>query len=268
MAEVRDLAVAGAAGPLRARLYVPEEAARKDGPVLLFFHGGGWVVGDLDTHDAPCRALARAAGIRVLSVDYRLAPEHPWPGPVDDAEAAFLDVAARAGELGVDAGRIAVGGDSAGGHLAAWVALRTAAAGGPAPAFQLLIYPATDFVGDHGSTATFAEGFLLTKASMDWYEARFVPGAADKAAASPLLAAPAAGLAPAMIVTAGFDPLRDEGEAYGASLRAAGVDVLVRRHPGQVHGFVNAQGVGPEPREAVAEMGALLRRALGVAPQP
>jgi acetyl esterase len=202
----------------------------------------------------------------VLAVDYRLAPEHPWPAPVDDAHAAFLDVASRAAELGIDGARIAVGGDSAGGHIAAWVAHRTAATGGRAPAFQLLVYPATDFVGEHASVALFGQGLLLTKDSMDWYEARFVPAAEDKRAASVLLAEPPAGVAPAMVVTAGFDPLRDEGEAYGAALRAAGADVLVRRHPGQVHGFLNALGVGPGPRLAVAEMGGVLRRALDVRP--
>jgi len=262
MAGVRALTVAGAAGPLGARLYVPAGAGEAPAPLVLFFHGGGWVVGDLDSHDAPCRALAAAAGMRVLAVDYRLAPEHPYPAAVDDAVAAFGDVVARAGELGADPERIAVAGDSAGGHLAAVLAQRCSAGGGRAPAFQLLIYPATDFVGDHRSTALFATGFLLTKASMDWYEAQFVPDPDDKRAASPLLAESLAGMAPAMVVTGGFDPLRDEGEAYAAALRTAGVPVVARRHPGQVHGFFNATGVGSAAHEAIAEIAGVLRGAL------
>jgi acetyl esterase len=162
LAEVRQLTLAGGAGPLQARLYVPGEAQdRPRGPLIVYYHGGGWVTGDLDSHDAPCRALASSSGARVLSVDYRLAPEHPFPAPVDDALAAFRDVVARALELGADPQRVAVAGDSAGGHLAAVTALQSAGTG-PAPAFQLLIYPATDLAEVARSRLTFAEGFLLT----------------------------------------------------------------------------------------------------------
>jgi acetyl esterase len=264
VATVRDVTVAGAAGPLPARLYVPAEAVDGGpGPLVLFFHGGGWVAGDLDTHDAPCRHLARAAGMRVLSVAYRRAPEHPYPAPVEDAVAAFGDVAARAAELGADPARIAVAGDSAGGHLAAMVAQRAATGEHARPAFQVLVYPATDLVEDHPSERLFAEGFLLTKASMDWYEANFLPAGADAHAASPLRAERLDGVAPALVVTAGFDPLRDEGEAYAARLRDAGVRTVLRRHPGQLHGFLNMTGVGTGAREAIAEIGGVLRAGLG-----
>ena len=271
LARVEGLTVAGADGPLPARLYVPDEAS---GPtpsaLLVFFHGGGWVVGDLDTHDGPARLLAASSGARVLAVDYRLAPEHRFPAAVDDALAAFRDAHARAGELGADPARIAVGGDSAGGHLAA-VTAREAAAddGGPAPAFQLLVYPVTDFVEESASRRTFAEGFFLTKESMDFYEDAFLAPGVDRAdpRVSPLRAPDLSGVAPALVVTAGFDPLRDEGEAYAARLRADGVPTLLRRHPGYVHGFFNVLGLGTGPREAVAEMGGVLRAALAPAPR-
>jgi len=259
MAEVTETTVAGGAGPLRARLYVPPEAAGTTrGPLLVFFHGGGNVAGDIDTHDAPCRLLAAGAGVRVLSVDYRLAPEHPFPAAVDDALAAFRDVAARPGAFGADPARLAVGGDSAGGRLAAVVAQHDR------PAFQLLIYPATDNTRVYPSERLFAEGFFLTKESMDWYEDQFLPPGTDPAdpRVSPLLAPDLSGVAPALVVTAGFDPLRDEGEAYAARLRAAGVHAVTRRFPGFVHGFLNAVGVGRGGREAVLEIAGALRMGL------
>jgi acetyl esterase/lipase len=263
--DVLATTVAGADARLAARLYVPDEAAGADpGPLVVFFHGGGWVVGDLDTHDAPCRLLARTSGARVLAVDYRLSPEHPFPAPVDDGLAAFRDAVARAEELGADPARVAVAGDSAGGHLAAVTALQAAADGGPAPAFQLLVYPAVDFVSELPSRTIFAEGFYLTKADMDWYELQFLGPEGDRhnPRVSPLRADDHAGVAPALVVTAGFDPLRDEGEAYAATLRAAGVPALLRRHPGFVHGFFNVLGLGRGPVQAVAEMGGVLRVAL------
>jgi acetyl esterase len=236
--KVHDATVAGRP----ARLYVPHDARDT---LVLFFHGGGWTVGDIDSHDSPCRALAKAAGMPVMSVDYPLAPEHPWPEPLDHALAAF-DEAQQHHE------RIVVAGDSAGGHLAAMVALRRPAA------FQLLIYPATDFTHTYESERLFAEGYLLTKRNMDFYEAQFVPDAADKRAASPLHADDLAQAPPAMVVTAGFDPLRDEGEAYAAKLEQAGVRTILRRHPGQVHGFLNMTAL-PSTREAIAEMAGVLR---------
>ena len=265
LAEVRELTLAGAAGPLAARLYVPEEALRAEGPggLVVYYHGGGWVCGDLDSHDHPCRLLAASSGARVLSVDYRLAPEHPFPAPVDDALAAFRDALARAPELGSDPARVAVAGDSAGGHLAAVTALLAAGDGGPAPAFQLLIYPATDCAEISRSRMTFAEGFVLTKENMDWYEQNFLGGHDRRdPRVSPLHAESLAGLAPAMVVTAGFDPLRDEGEAYARRLRQHGVPVALRRHPGFVHGFAHILLAGHSARVALGEMGGALRTAL------
>jgi acetyl esterase len=266
LASVRETTVAGADGPLPARLYVPDTSdTAKPGPLVVYYHGGGWVAGDLDAHDQPCRLLARTSGARVLSVDYRLSPEHPFPTPVDDALAAFRDASARAADYGADPARIAVAGDSAGGQLAAVTCQLAVRDDGPVPAFQLLIYPATDFVNVARSRLTFAEGFILTKANMDWYELQFFGPDGDRrdARASPLLAGELAGAPPALIVTAGFDPLRDEGEAYAERLRDAGVRTLLRRHPGFVHGFMHVFIGGPGSREAIAEMGGVLRAALG-----
>ena len=262
VAEVRPLSVAGGAGPLPARLYVPHEAPGSEGALVVCFHGGGWVVGDLDTHDVLCRGLARSSGARVLSVGYRLAPEHPFPAGVEDALASFRDAVARAGELDADPRRVAVAGDSAGGHLAT-VTARLAAADEHPPAFQLLIYPVTVCLEVAASRLQFAEGFLLTKENMDFYEENFI-GGADRAdpRISPLRADTLSGLAPAMVVTAGFDPLRDEGEAYALRLRDDGVRTILRRHPGYVHGFAHFMVGGSGPREAVAEMGGVLRGAL------
>jgi acetyl esterase len=264
LAEVRDTTVAGAVGPLAARLFAPGEEGGETEALIVYYHGGGWVAGDLDTHDHPCRLLAKAAGARVLSVDYRLAPEHPFPAPVDDALAAFRDAVARAGEFGADPARVAVAGDSAGGHLAAVTAQQALADGGPSPAFQLLIYPVTDLVNVAPSRLTFAEGFILTKENMDWYEEQFVglDGDRQDPRASPLLGEVHGASAPALVVTAGFDPLRDEGEAYARKLREAGVRTILRRHPGYVHGFIHALMFGSGPREAIAEMGGVLRAGL------
>jgi acetyl esterase len=235
---------------------------------ILYLHGGGYFQGSIATHRRLVAALCLAGGTRGLSVDYRLAPEHPFPAGVEDALAAFRDAVAKSEELGIDPARVAVGGDSAGGHLAAVTALLAAADGGPAPAFQLLIYPATDFSETSASRLTFAEGFLLTKENMDWYEDRFLGSHADRRdpRVSPLLAGDLAGVAPAMVITAGFDPLRDEGEAYARRLREAGVPCALRRHPGSVHGFIHMLLTGSAAREALAEMGGALRGALAVVP--
>jgi acetyl esterase len=265
LAEVRQVSIAGGDEDLDARLYVPAEAQHGPAPLVVFFHGGGWVIGDLDTHDAPCRLLAHSSGARVLSVDYRLAPEHPYPAAADDALAAFRDAVSRADELGADPARIAVGGDSAGGHLSALVAQRAARDGGPAPAYQVLVYPATDFIDDHPSALQCAEGFVLTKANMDWYRSHFVPGGVHAEEASPLRTENLEGVAPALVVTAGFDPLRDEAEAYAARLMEAGVPTILRRHPGQIHGFFNMVGVGRAARDAVIEIAAITRA--GLAPR-
>ena len=263
VARTEDLTVPGPAGPLSARLYVPPDTGAT-APLLVYLHGGGWVLCDLDTHDNTCRFLAREAGVLVLSVDYRLAPEHPFPAAVDDSLAAFRFAAENAADLGADPQAIAVGGDSAGGNLAAVVSSLTSAEGGRVPDFTLCIYPVTDLSTKHRSYELFRDGFVLTEAQMDWYRGHYLPdeAAALDPRASPLLAEDLAGLPPTYVATAGFDPLRDEGEAYAERLREAGVPVVLRRHRGLVHGFVNAAGSTRFGRLAMRETAAALRAGL------
>lgn len=253
----RDLAVAGRP----ARLYTPTGAPAA-GPLLLFFHGGGFMHGDLDSHDASCRFLAERSGVRVLAVDYRLGPDDPFPAAHDDALAAYRWLVEHAAEVGADRDRLAVGGDSAGGNLAAGVAIEAARTGLPL-AFQLLVYPALDAVRDTDSAALFAEGFYLTRAYMDLANEAYAGGADLRdPLLSPLYADLPDDLAPAYVVTAGFDPLRDEGEAYARRLAEAGVPVELRRHAGQIHGFFNIVGVGRTSRAANALVAAKLKAAL------
>jgi len=238
---VRDLTADGPLGPIPLRVYRPAGVpASTPLAVLVFFHGGGWVIGDLETHDVLCRQLTAGSGVSVVSVDYRLAPEHKFPAAVDDAWAATRWVVAHAGELAVDASRLAVGGDSAGGNLAAVVALLARDKGAPAIAVQVLIYPVTDLVGETRSYRDFAEGYLLTREGMRWFIAHYLTAEAEAAdwRASPIRAQSLAGLPAALIVTAGFDPLRDEGEAYAERLRDAGVRVDSVCYGGMIHGFV------------------------------
>jgi acetyl esterase len=266
---VRDLQLDLHVG-LRARHYAPADPGGPQ-PLLVFFHGGGFVFGDLDTHDGLCRLLCAHAGAHVLAVDYRLAPEHPFPAPVEDAVAALAWAHANAAALGADPGRIGVGGDSAGGNLAAVAVQLEREAGGPAAVLQLLIYPVTDFTGWRASRELFGEGFFLTNAEMDWFEAHYLGGSRELASdprASPLLAAELAGLPPALVVTAAFDPLRDEGEEYAHALSAAGVPTVLRRFPGVIHGFVSATGVSRSAREAVIEIAGMARAMLAQARLP
>ena len=262
MARVETLTLPGPVDAIPAQLYVP----RIDGtrPLVVFYHGGGWVVGGLDTHDTTCRFLAREADVLVLAVDYRLAPEHRFPAAVDDALAAFRWAVREAGALCSDPARVAVAGDSAGGNLAAVVAQLARAAGGPAPAAQLLIYPATDLTTKRESFRLFGDGFFLTERDVDWYKAQYAPDRAQwpDPRLSPLLAGDLRGLPPAIVATAGFDVLRDEGEAYAHRLQEAGVRVELRRVAGQVHGFANATGVSPAARDAMRELAGLLRAML------
>ncbi len=262
--EVRELKVDGADGPLAARLYVPQALLVESGndPLLVFFHGGGWVAGSIDSHDAPCRVLAERAGIRVLSVDYRLAPEHPFPAAPDDVTAAYRWTVEHARELGADPDRLAVGGDSAGGNLAAITAIEAARSGLPMR-FQLLIYPATDMTGRCDSRRLFATGFMLTQSGMAEAEHHYL-GSHDRTdpRASPLEADLPKGLAAAYVVTAGFDPLRDEGEAYARRMAEAGVDVTVRRFDGHIHSFFNAVGLGEASPAAVHEIADAVAAAL------
>ena len=255
-------------GPPGARLYSPRRAERGEArPMLVYLHGGGWVSGDLDTHDGPCRLLAAEGGALVLAVDYRRAPEHRFPAAVDDALAAFEWAVDNASDLGADPARIAVGGDSAGANLAAVVSRLTRDGGGQTPAMQLLIYPVTDLSVKRPSYHRFAEGFFLNEADMDWYRDHYLGDeqAVDDPRVSPLLAPDLAGLAPAYIATAGFDPLRDEGEAYAAALRAAGVPVALHRHSSLVHGFANLTAVIPAARTAMLGAAGALRMGLAAA---
>ena len=247
---------------LPARLYVPTEATTP-GPLMVFFHGGGYMYGDLDSHDASCRFLAERSGVRVLAVDYRLAPEARFPAAYDDALAAYRWAVDNADSLGADPARLAVGGDSAGGCLAAGVAIAAAEQGLPL-AFQLLVYPATDAVRDTESAAMFAEGFYLTKAFMDLATESYLDIDTDlkDPRLSPLYADLPRALAPAYVVTAGFDPLRDEGEAYARKLADAGTEVELQRFPDQIHGFFNIVGVGSTARAAMGEIAAKLRAGL------
>ena len=233
-------------------------------PVYVYFHGGGWVIGDLETHDVLCRQLTAASGASVISVDYRLAPEHKFPAAAEDAWAATRWVVAHAAELGIDAVRLAVGGDSAGGNLAAVVALLARDAGGPAIGLQVLIYPVTDVMRETRSYEDFAEGYMLTRDSMRWFIAHYLRSRDDARdwRVSPLRASSLAGLPPAVVVTAGFDPLRDEGEIYANRLRDAGVRVDYACYGGMVHGFVGMGKLLDTTGHAVALIGGALRQAL------
>ena len=248
-------------GAVAVRAYRP--ALKAPLPALVFFHGGGWTIGDLDTHDSLCRQLANAARCAVFSVDYRLAPEHPFPAAVEDCFFATRFVHRNARALGVDPGRIAVGGDSAGGNLAAVVALMARDSGEVPLAYQLLIYPATDQRCESPSHERNAEGYLLTRDAIRFFRSAYLPDSRDHTdwRASPLLAASHANLPPAFIVTAGYDPLVDEGRAYAERLRAAGVEVEYREYPDMVHGFVLFGGVVDCANAAVAECGERLRGA-------
>ena len=257
---------------LRARHYAPRQASggpREPKPLLVFLHGGGFLYGDLETHDRVCRLLCRQAEVHVLAIDYRLAPEHPFPAAVEDACAAFGWALEHAATLGADPARVGVGGDSAGGNLAAVVAQQAAREAGAAPALQLLIYPVTDFSRHRRSRELFGEGFQLTGADMDCFERHYLGGLDTEQAhdvrASPLLAEELSGLAPAIVVTAGFDPLRDDGEEYAAALRRAGNVVLERRYDSFLHAFISAAGVSRGAHEALVEIAGMMRGVFAMA---
>lgn len=265
VARVEALRIPGPECELPARLYMPR-VGEKPGPLLIYFHGGGWVIGDLDTHDSACRFFAADAGVPVLSVEYRLAPEHPFPAPVDDAEAAFRWAVENAALLGADPGRIAVGGDSAGANMAAVVCCAARDAGERQPAMQLLLYPATDGTERRPSRHLFADGYNLTAADIDWFEARYVPekDLLHDPRMSVLLTEDLRGLPAAFVATAGFDPLRDEGEEYAERLRGAGVRVALRRYSDLTHSFANMTGVSRSARAAMLEVCGALRMELAV----
>lgn len=261
---VTELTVRGADGQLGARLYVPRSAPSSGAGLLVFFHGGGWVVGDLDSHDAYCRSLADEAGIRVLSVDYRLAPEAEAPVAAEDAIAAFSWALEHAEDLGADPAFVGVGGDSAGGNLAAVVAQQCVRRNLPAPAHQILIYPSLDLSGRRPSRDLFAEGFFLTEADIAWYLDHYTPNPALRTdpLISPLLAEDLTGLAPAHVVTAGFDPLRDEGNEYATLLAAAGVPTTHLCEPAMIHGFASILALPGETNAARLRLSATIRAAL------
>ncbi|MGD9536812.1 MAG: alpha/beta hydrolase [Alphaproteobacteria bacterium] len=261
VASVEDLSLPGPAGPLAFRLYRPEAAGEKKPPLLIYLHGGGWIRGDLDTHDDVCRYLCRHGGVVVASVAYRLAPEAKFPAPVDDAYVALEWLAREAGRLGADGGRLAIGGDSAGGNIACAVTLLARDRKGPKIGFQLLIYPVTDLASDNESKRLYSKGYLLN--SMPFYINSYVRAEADKqnGLASPLRAADLSNLPPAFILTAGFDPLRDEGEAYAERLRQAGVAVTLKRYESMIHGFVSITGLLPSAEAGLVDSAAALRDA-------
>jgi len=261
---VEDFGVPGPAGPVPVRLYQPE--ALLDGtvlPVLIFLHGGGWVFGDLDSHDHVCRALAHEAAMVVLSVDYRLAPENPFPAAVDDCMAVLRWVTANAEGIGGDPARIAVGGDSAGGNLSAVTALQARGDDEAAVAFQLLVYPSTDFEADTPSLHENADGYLLTQAAIEHFAGLYVPAGTDRRdpRISPIYG-DLAGLPPAHVITAEFDPLRDEGAAYAEALKAAGVDVTYSLYPGMVHGFMRMGALVDDANAAIQESAKRMRDVL------
>ncbi|MQA13822.1 MAG: alpha/beta hydrolase fold domain-containing protein [Pseudonocardiaceae bacterium] len=262
VAQVIDTTAQGQQGPIPVRVYVPEG----DGPlpVLVYYHGGGWVIGDIETADAPCRALANRSGCIVASVDYRLAPEHPFPAGVEDAYAAAVWAAEKIGDLGGDGRRLAVGGDSAGGNLAAVVAQLARSRGGPPIAFQLLVYPATDRHDDSPSMTENGEGYLLSKAWIEWFFGHYLTGPDDERdpRVSPALAGDLAGLPPALVITAEYDPLRDQGADYARRLRAAGVAAEHLPFDGMIHGFFQMGGVLDGGKEAMDRAGAAVRAAL------
>ena len=261
VAQVSDHHVPVEGGEITVRCYTP--AGRGAFPALVFFHGGGWVIGDLFTHDGICRSLANAAACVVASVDYRLAPEHKYPVAAEDAFAATCWVAQHGPQLGIDTRRLAVGGDSAGGNLAAVVSLMSRDRSGPALALQVLVYPATHHSLDTRSYQEHADGYLLTRSAMRWFWNHYLRRADDGAEpyASPLLAEKLGGLPPALVVTAEYDPLCDEGEAYAGRLREAGVPVTLTRYPGMIHGFLRMINLVDKARAARDEVAAALRKA-------
>jgi acetyl esterase len=259
---VAPLSIPSPAGSIPARVYTPLKLRAAGGlaPCLVFFHGGGWVIGDLDSHDVACRKLAHEGELIVISVDYRLAPEHKFPAAVDDAIDATKWIAGNAKSLGIDVSRLMVGGDSAGGNLAAVVALSARDGNGPPIAGQVLIYPATDFAMTHGSHREPETSILLTHSVIRWFRDHYL-GSADGSdwRASPARASTLAGLPPAYVLTAGADPLRDEGDEYAGRLKEAGVAVTYRHFPGQFHGFFTMGKLLHQANIAASEIGAWLK---------
>lgn len=261
--EIVDRTIDGPAGRLRVRIYRPAGMADRVLPAILYFHGGGWTIGSLEGYDLACRYFCARSGCAVISVDYRLAPEHKFPAAIDDAVAAYRWLADEAAGMGLDPARIVVAGDSAGGTIAAVLAQLVRTDARP-PCLQWLIYPATDLGGDSASYRSCGEGYLLTRSDMEWFRSHYLNDLAeiDDPRASPLKATDLAGVAPALVFTAGFDPLRDEGQAYAERLRAAGVKAIHREFDTLIHGFVGMRGALHAGARAMDDMVAGLRHEL------
>ena len=261
---VENRTIPGPAGEIPVRIYTPSGSGPH--PILVYFHGGGWVLCNLDTHDGTCRSLCNQARCVVVSVDYRLAPEHKFPNGLEDCYAATRWSAEHAHELGGDAHRIAVGGDSAGGNLAACVSLLARERGGPRLVHQLLVYPVTDARFDTTSYRDNAEGFFLTRGAMQWFWNHYLRGEADAAnpLAAPLRASDLSNLPPATVITAEYDPLRDEGESYARRLEEAGVPTRLARYDGVIHGFFGMGAILAKARDATALAAGELRKSFGL----
>jgi len=267
VAQVTNTIAATANGPVPMRVYREEGVDQTSAPALVFYHGGGWVFGDLDTHDVVCRTIARTARVVVLSIDYRLAPEHVYPAAVEDAYGSFQWIVAHARDLGIDISRLAVGGDSAGGNLAAIVSLMARDAD-VALAGQVLFYPVTDLSREHPSYGEVAN-VPLTGETMRWFKRHYLGDAeAHDWRISPLLADDLEGLPPAYIMTAGHDPLRDEGDAYAQRLQEAGVPVTHRQYSGQIHGFVTMGRLIPEAGQLLEDASQWLEQVFSQAARP
>ncbi len=266
VARVVDGAIATTGGSLRYRRYWPSGASALVLPTLIYYHGGGFVIGNIETHDSTCRRMANKSQCQVIAIDYRLAPEHAYPAPVEDALTAFRHIAANAKAFDADPTKLAVGGDSAGGNLAAVVCQQQNNAGGLMPAFQMLIYPATDSVNQTKSRKDFAEGYFLTRSMMQWFFDFYTPKGVNLSdpRVSPLLAKDFTGLPAAFVLTAGYDPLRDEGRAYADKMIDAGVKVTYANYPGTIHGFFSMTRFLQQGLKANDEAAMVMRAHFGV----
>jgi acetyl esterase len=263
--KTENISIPGPAGNIPARIYSPVAAGSDAQPTLVFFHGGGWVIGDLDTHDGLCRLFANEGALKVIAVDYRRAPEHPFPAAIEDAFAAASWIEANAAKLGVDPNRIAIGGDSAGAGLCASLAQMAKAAGSPRIGYQLLMFPVTHVGADTPSLHDFAKGYFLETETLEWFYRCYVPNANDRndPRVSPLLAADVSGLPGAYVMLAGYDPLHDEGLRYANKLREAGVAVSVTDYPDLIHDFIYMQAILPQAHAAVTAAAKAVAAALG-----
>jgi len=259
--KIEDFQIPGPDGAIGARLYVPEGSSARRRPVIGYLHGGGWVQCDLETHHGLCARLAQRSGALVVAVDYRLAPEHKFPAAVEDSVAAYRWLRAHAGEIGGDPARVALAGDSAGGNLAAVVSQLAKSAGEPVPTCEALIYPAVDFALDTPSHQEMEDGYIIPRDRILWYSEQYLRGEDDRRdlRASPLRGRDLGGQPPTLVITAGFDPLRDEGQAYADRLRAAGVDVVLHEYPGQIHAFISLTRAIPQGLACTYEVADYLR---------